>query len=238
MSNPLETLLVVQEHDLALDRLQHRRDTLPERDALAAVTARATLLAARTDSVTAERDVLGREEARLDDEARTLEARAKDVEAKMYSGEVTSPRELQAMQADVDQLQRHRRDVEGRELEIMEQREPFDAELATLGEHRAELTTQSERLAATLAEAERAIDAEMHVERDARDALTADLDTALLATYEQRRATARGAGIARLVGTICQGCHLMIPSTEAERIKRAPVGSLASCDNCGCILVP
>ena len=120
----------------------------------------------------------------------------------------------------------------------MEQREPFDAELATLDVRRDELATESERLGAALAEAERAIDAEMQVERDARDALTADLDAELLATYEHAVPRRSGAGIARLVGTTCQGCHLTIPSTEAERIKRAPEGSLASCDNCGCILVP
>ena len=238
MTNPLESLLVVQDHDVALDRLRHRRDTLPERAALAAVLAEAATVAARTQAVTAERDTLAREETRLDDEARTLEARAKDVEAKMYSGEVSSPRELQAMQADVEQLQRHRRDVENRELEVMEQREPFDAELASLADRRAALAADATALGATIASAEAEIDAEAQVERDARDALTADLDAALLAAYEQRRANAQGVGIARLVGTTCQGCHLTIPSTEAQRIKRAPEGTIESCDNCGCILVP
>lgn len=238
MASALETLLVVQQHDVVLDQLQHRRDTLPERASLAAILAEAATVAARTQEVTEERDALARDEARLDDEARSLEARAKEVEAKMYSGEVTSPRELQAMQADVDQLQRHRRDVENRELEIMEQREPVDGELGSLAERRAVLAAESATLGDALAASEREIDAEMQVERDARDALVAGIDAALVAAYEQRRARAQGVGIARLVGTTCQGCHLTIPSTEAERIKRAPEGSIESCDNCGCLLVP
>ena len=238
MTNPLEALLVVQDHDVALDRLRHRRDALPERAALAAVLADATTVAVRTQAVTGDRDTLAREETRLDDEARALEARAKDVEAKMYSGEVSSPRELQAMQADVEQLQRHRRDVENRELEVMEQREPFDAELASLADRRAALAADAAALGTALASAEAEIDAEAQAERDARNALTVDLDAALLAAYEQRRANAQGVGIARLVGTTCQGCHLTIPSTEAQRIKRAPEGAIESCDNCGCILVP
>jgi predicted nucleic acid-binding Zn-ribbon protein len=52
------------------------------------------------------------------------------------------------------------------------------------------------------------------------------------------RARNNGAGAARLVGVTCQGCHLTVPATEAERIKRAPAGSVAHCDNCGAILVP
>ncbi len=38
--------------------------------------------------------------------------------------------------------------------------------------------------------------------------------------YERRRAQNRGAGAARLVGTTCQACHLTIPSTEAEQVRR------------------
>ena len=49
---------------------------------------------------------------------------------------------------------------------------------------------------------------------------------------------AQGVGVARLVGGTCQGCHLSIPSTEVERIRKSPEGSVQFCDNCGCILVP
>jgi predicted nucleic acid-binding Zn-ribbon protein len=142
------------------------------------------------------------------------------------------------MQADVEQLQRHQRDVENRELEIMEQREPLDAEL---GELAAELEKVAGELAATraaLAAAEGEIGAEVAVERAARDEIAGGLDPALVADYERRRARSQGVGAARLVGSTCQGCHLSIPSTEVERIRRAPEGSVAYCDNCGCILVP
>ena len=66
----LEALLVVQEHDLALDRLRHQHATLPER---AELEARTRELAARTSEradVQARRDVVHAEERKLDDEAR------------------------------------------------------------------------------------------------------------------------------------------------------------------------
>ena len=238
MSAALESLLALQEHDLALDRLHHRHDTLPERDAVARSEAQAAALTTRRHQVQTERDELARQETRFDDEARALGAKAKDVETKMYSGEVTSPRELQAMQADVEQLQRHQRDVENRELEIMEQREPLDAELGQLD---TDLTTVGDALAAAraaLAAVEGEIGAEIGVERAAREGIAAGLDAGLVADYERRRGKAQGVGAARLVGSTCQGCHLSIPATEVEHIRRAPEGSIAYCDNCGCILVP
>ncbi len=56
--------------------------------------------------------------------------------------------------------------------------------------------------------------------------------------YERCRNQAQGVGVARLVGTTCQGCHLSIPATEVERIKKSAGDPLAYCDNCGAILVP
>jgi uncharacterized protein len=238
VNNELETLLTVQEHDLALDRLRHRHDSLPERSSLASAEARAAELARRATVVGGERDALAREETRLDDQARSFAEKAKEVEAKMYSGEVSSPRELQAMQADVDQLQRHQRDLENRELELMEQREPLDAEVVSLAAQRTTVTEEIAELRAVLERAEAEIEGEAQAERDARGALTADLDPALHAAYERQRAKPQGVGAARLVGATCQGCHLTIPATEVERIRHAPDGTLAFCDNCGCILVP
>ena len=241
MTNPLEDLLALQERDLALDRLQLRRDTLPARASLTRSHAQFARVDARRTQVQTSRDDVARDEQRLDDEARSLEAKAKEVEAKMYSGEITSPRELQALQADVEQLRRHQRDVENRELEFMEQREPLEAELADLATQLAALHEEQATLHTELAESEDEIDAEITVERDARDGIASGLDAALLSAYASRRAQAGGAGgagAARLVGGTCQGCHLTIPSTEVERIKKAPEGTVAYCDNCGCILVP
>ena len=127
----LEHLLVVQEHDLALDRLRHRRATLPERAELEANARALVTLGGQLDELEAQRATVRAEEKRLDDEAQALGARAAEVDQKLYSGTVTSPRELQAMQADIDMLKRHRTDLEDHELEVMEQRETLDNEITT-----------------------------------------------------------------------------------------------------------
>jgi predicted nucleic acid-binding Zn-ribbon protein len=238
VTSELEVLLTLQEHDSTLERLLHRHQTLPERDALHDAEASASALDARLASTRAERDRVAREEQQLDDEARALADKAQEVESRMYSGEVSSPKELQAMQADVDQLRRHQRSVENRELELMEVREPLDATVAELEQQRATVTTEIDRLAAALGAAEAEIITEMQAERATRDEIAAGIDPALLADYERSRVAAKGPGAARLVGTTCQGCHLSIPAVEAEQIKRSGGQPLAHCDNCGAILVP
>jgi len=238
VTDALESLLALQERDGALDRLRHRHQTLPERDALVRAEADAAALDARLDTTRAERDGVARDEQKLDDEARSLGAKAVEVEAKMYSGEISSPRELQAMQSDVEQLRRHQRNVENRELELMEAREPLDTALAELEQHRSLLDGELDRIRRTLADAEAVIIAEMREERAARDAIAAGIDDGMVKEYERCRAQAQGVGVARLVGTTCQGCHLSIPAIEAEQIKKSAGDPLAYCDNCGAILVP
>lgn len=234
----LDTLLELQTRDTAIDRLTHRRDTLPERTALESVHGELTVAGAQLAEGTARREDVARVEQRFDDEARSLEDKAAEVERRMYSGEVTSPRELQALQADVDQLRRHRHGLEDRELEVMERRESIDAEVEALRARVGELESEAERLSAALGGVEAEIDQELAGERGARDEIAATVDAALLDDYERCRERARGMGAARLNGNTCQGCHLSIPSVEAERIRKSPPGTVAHCDNCGCILVP
>jgi predicted nucleic acid-binding Zn-ribbon protein len=234
----LLALLSLQEHDAALDRLRHRHESLPERATLVRAETIARALAAEIGTRSAERDELAKEEQRLDDEAKSLGEKATAVDKKMYSGEISSPKELQAMQADIDQLLRHRQSVEADELELMERREPIEAQLAQLDVRRRELAAEVASAQRTLASSEQEIESEASVERDARAAIAATVAPALLAEYETVRARNSGAGAARLLGVTCQGCHLTIPSTEAERIKKAPEGTIEHCDNCGAILVP
>ena len=234
----LEPLLALQERDLALDRLRHRRATLAERTTSAAAEDRIAELDAAIGILRTERDEIAAEEQRFDHEARLLSDQAKDAETRLYSGEVSSPRELQALQADVEQVRRHQRTVEDQQLGAMERREPLDERLRALEAELAAATADASNARDALAAAEAAVDVEIGDETGARNGLAAGLDDALLTQYERRREQANGVGVARLVGMTCQGCHLTIPATEVDRIRRAPEGTISFCDNCGCILVP
>ena len=132
MTTPLEQLLVVQEHDSAIDHLRHRRATLPERATLTQAEAVIRELEAPIAEVRGRHDVVSRDVKRLEDEASSAAAKVTEVEGSMYSGSITSPRELQAMQSEIEQLRRHQRALEDRELELMESQESIDGELAEL----------------------------------------------------------------------------------------------------------
>jgi uncharacterized protein len=235
----LEQLLVVQDHDSAAERMRHRRATLPERGVLARAEAEVAALTPQLTEVRDQRDAVVRDVKRLDDEGAAVTARIKDVEKTMYSGSISSPRELQAMQADVEQLQRHHRTLDDRELELMERQESLDQSVADLEGRLAVLQAEADAARTTLNEQEAVIDGEIAQETEARATAAGAIPADLLAAYEQIRAGNHGAGAARLVGNTCQGCRLTIPATEVDRIRKAdPESSIFHCDNCGAILVP
>jgi uncharacterized protein len=235
----LEQLLVVQDHDSAAEGMRHRRATLPEREVLARAEAEVVALTPRLQELRGRRDEVVREVKRLDDEGAAVTARIKDVEKTMYSGSVSSPRELQAMQADVEQLNRHHRTLDDRELELMERQETLDQEVGELEAKVGALQAEADAARTKLVEQESVIDGEIAQELEARGAAAGGIPADLLAAYEQIRASNHNAGAARLVGNTCQGCRLTIPATEVDRIRKSdPESAIFHCDNCGAILVP
>ena len=232
-----DELLVVQDHDTTVEQLRHGRANLPERARLDAVGERLVALEATAAEVGGRRDEVARQQQKLEDELASLEEKLVMLEKRMYSGAVTAPRELQAMQADAEALKRRQSALEDQVLECMDDREPLDAKLSELDDDRLALDTESGALRAAIAEAESTIDAELESELAARADAVAAIPPDLLTLYEQLRARLGGIGAARLVRGSCSGCHLALPATEVDRIKREPPDAVIRCDQCGRILV-
>jgi predicted nucleic acid-binding Zn-ribbon protein len=232
-----DDLLVVQDHDTAIDQLRHGRATLPERGQLEAIAERLAALEATAGETGGQRDEVARRQQKLEDELASLEEKLVMLDKRMYSGTVTAPRELQAMQADAEALKRRQSSLEDQVLEAMGEREPLDAQLDELAESRRAMDDESAELRAAIANAEASIDSELATEDAARSAAAASIPADLLSLYEDLRARLGGIGAARLVRGSCAGCHLALPATEVDRLKRVPADEIVRCDQCGRILV-
>ena len=232
-----DDLLQVQEHDTAADRLRHRRQNLPElaelgevEDALAALEA--ALLDVRGRAAEA-----ARAERRLDGELGLVEAKVAELDAKLYSGAITVPRELQAMQAEGEALRARRAELEDQVLEAMGEREPLDGEVEALTRRREAFDADGARLRVAVAEAQAGIDQELGEELAARALVAETVAPDLAALYEQLRARLGGVAAAPLVNGRCGGCHLALPATEIARLRHEPPETLVRCEQCERILV-
>lgn len=232
-----DAILELQDHDTRLDQLRHRLRTLPERtrrdderEALAASRERAEAAAARRDDLTAR-------QRRLQDETATLDGKRAGHQQKLYDGSVTNPRELQDLQAEVDSLSRRISDVEDLELEVMEELEPVEAELAAQADEEARIGTRLDVAEAELIAAEAEIESEMSEVDAARTRVSERVDADLLAEYRSIRAGRGGIAVARLVGERCGACQLTIPKMAVASIKKHR-DRVHHCEECGSILLP
>ena len=237
MAEPYDTLLQVQVHDTELDQLRHRIEALPERTALADVRARRAALAATLTEVGAQVDGLAARQSALEEQIAASARRRHELEERMRSGAVTASRDLQAMDAEVNQLADRQRALEDEELELMEEEEPLDVALAERQAEAVALEAEEARLVAAVAEAEAGLRASIDTVAAARAAVAAGLPEDLAERYERLRSHLGGVGAARLVGGRCDGCHLTLPSVELERINNLPEDQLATCPQCDRILV-
>jgi predicted nucleic acid-binding Zn-ribbon protein len=230
-------LLDLQALDSAIDRLGHKRRTLPEIAEMARLEGLVDEL--RDDLVRAETEVsdLARETKKYEDEIETVRTRKARDESRLTSGAITDPKQLQDLQHEVATLTRRQSDLEDAELEVMERAETAQATLDALTAQRSEhLRLRAEAEAARDA-AFVDIDAEVEKLTGERGPLAATFPEDLLALYEKLRAKEGGVGAGAIGRGQCGGCRLDLMGNEIAAIKAAPVDEVLRHEECGRIMV-
>jgi predicted nucleic acid-binding Zn-ribbon protein len=179
------------------------------------------------------RDDVRTELKRLESDVAVVEARRnRDAERLAAS---TSSKDAQALEHELASLARRQSDLEDAELDVMGRLEEAEAALAaqqalldTTTAEGSALTTQAK------ADVAAATDLGAQLARD-RAAVAESVSPQLLAEYD-RRAT-NSAGAALLTRGTCEGCRILLPSTDLNDIRRAADDLVVSCPECGCILV-
>lgn len=238
MSSPLQQLLDLQEIDLQIDQARHRRSHLPELDELVDIDRAGS--DANREMVAAEAAAaeVGSRQAAAEAELAATEERIAAIDKRLYSGEVSASRELQSMAAEADHLRRRASGLEDVVLGLIDEKEPFEASVMSRRDALATLAARRAEVAARVAEASGCIDAELADLEQRRQEAAAAVPEDLLATYERLRARLGGIGVAKLVGTRCDGCHLTLSAVELDRVRHLGEGELYTCEQCSRILVP
>ncbi|MEU0567878.1 C4-type zinc ribbon domain-containing protein [Nonomuraea sp. NPDC005983] len=229
-------LLDLAELDSVVDRLAHRRRTLPELAEIDELSKRYAKLATNVIESETEAGDLAREQTKAESDVDAVRTRADRDQKRLDSGAVTSARDLSSLQSEINSLQKRQGDLEEIVLEIMERREAADTKVGDLRRQRDEVgaarSAAEDRRDAALVE----IDKEAGETQGRRSAVVGDVPADLLALYDKLRAQ-YGVGAAMLWGGRCQGCKVALSIAEMNRIKAAPHDEVLRCDECRRILV-
>jgi len=229
-------LLTVQELDTQADQARHRLESLESKAELATLLGRESELTGRRIEADTAISDLKREVTKVEDDVQSVRARAERDNKRLLSGGMT-PKELQALQSEVEVLAKRQSDLEEIELDAMQRLE--DAESVADG-----VVAEAAIIAAALADVRArvesesgAIEAELAgIVRDRMNA-TFNLDEALLALYEKLRASNGDSGAAALTRGTCQGCHMSLNPSDLAAIEAKTADEIVRCEECDRILV-
>jgi len=230
-------LLDLQELDARADQLRHQRETMPELAEIAALTAaRAELDGKWRDAQTAVED-LTVEQRKVDLDVEQVKARRVRDQERMAQGLITSPKDLERMQGELESLQRRITSLEDDELEVMARLEDAEKDLDSLT---SQVASADERLAELVSARDRKladVDEQLGTTAAERGPVVAGLPEELLALYERLRASKNGIAVGALRARECGGCRLSLDPSELASIRSAPADEVLRHEKCQRILV-
>lgn len=230
-------LLDLQDLDLQLDQLAHKRRSLPELQALAELAAEKAVIDRELVSADTEVEDLRREQKKADSDVEQVRQRKARNQQRLDSGQVSSPKDLENLQHEIGSLDRRISDLEDAELEVMEQLETAEANQARLRTRAEEFAARQAELASGRDTALKELDAQRADLGDRRAVVAAELPAELITQYERLRERNGGIGAARLIGKRCMGCRMELTPSDLNRIKAAAPDAVLRCEECGRILV-
>lgn len=239
MTETLQPLLDLQDVDLQHDRLLDRLAKLPEKGELTALEGRMAEVRAAIAAVEARAEDIIREMNRLEADVRAAEDKIAREEAKLYGGEVSNPKELSALQSEIEMLKRRKGPVEDAAIEQLMARDDAYEERARLQAELDDLGKEADALRAVIQSKAGDIDGEMATVTGQRETLRGQVPEDLLELYETLRESKRGVGAGKLQGGTCTACREALSAMEVDRIKQAARAgeSRFRCEHCRRILV-
>lgn len=175
--------------------------------------------------------------AQLDDrelEAKTLEAKIAEIEARLYGGRMTNPKELDSVEKDLQMHKRQRSALDDKVLGLMDEVEQAQQQAAQAAHALAQAQATRANDLERLARERDALSARLAALDEARAQTRAALAAESLRTYDRLRQTKAGRAVAPIKRDVCSACGVAVPSGLLQRVREGT--EMVLCSGCGRIL--
>ena len=155
-------------------------------------------------------------------------------EQRLYSGMVSNPKELNALQQEIQHLRTQQGRQEDTYLEVMEATESLQEE----SRRKAETLQQAEEAwtresAAMLARRDQ-LEVRKQELQARRTQMLTSIDAGFISRYEAMRRAKQGRAISKVEQNSCQWCRVILTPSELQHVRIS--SQLQTCSNCGRIL--
>jgi predicted nucleic acid-binding Zn-ribbon protein len=226
----IEKLLVLQDRDRKIRSLTQETVDIPARKQLIDQRLRDH----RAAVANAQEDLKKNASATKDVELEIESRKTKILKLRDQQGQIKTNQEYRAIENEVAALQVQIREIEEREIGLMEAAEAVRARLAdaehVLKREQAAVETDMKALDARMGNIQSEIDA---VKAD-REKLLPDIDPEWLAKYQRIFANKGDLAMVPVESGSCGGCHMRLPPQQVHLARRGT--ELVPCSFCGRLL--
>lgn len=171
---------------------------------------------------------------RLEEDVKAQKIKIEQCEAKLYSGIIKNPKELQDLQNESAALKRYLTTLEDRQLEAMLVEEGAHDSLNAANQELKKIQIQVTENNKTLSAEKDDLEKELEKLVAERDAARSPLDPILLTTYENLRQQRRGLAVAKISDGACTACGTTLTPALLQSARSSI--ELQNCSTCGRIL--
>jgi predicted nucleic acid-binding Zn-ribbon protein len=232
-----QRLLDVQALDTRIDQLVHRRETLPEHAALSELETTVSTLRDQIVGAKTEASDVARELTKAEGDVEQVASRAARDQQRMDAGLVSSPKELEGLQHEINTLAKRQSDLEDIVLDVMERLESAQSLQSELTRQKATAEAKVAEQTASRDTKTGEIDNEIATLRAQRETQAGAVDAELVTLYEKIRAQSAGVGAAELRQRRCTGCRLELNTVEINELRTAEDDEVMRCEECRRILI-
>jgi len=155
-------------------------------------------------------------------------------EAKLYSGTVKNPKELQDLQNEVAALKRYLSTLEDRQLEAMLEEETAATEKQVTLDKREQVRVRLEEQNKDLTAEQADLEKDFERFESERQATLSPLDVNLLTIYDELRQQKRGVAVAAVNDGTCGACGTTLTPALNQSVRFS--AELCNCPSCKRIL--
>jgi predicted nucleic acid-binding Zn-ribbon protein len=226
----MEKVLVLQDRDIRLSRLEDEFERLPIEEAD---------LDQRLKQATTGADQAKEDAKRVESERKKLELEAENkrtqvAKYKTQLLEIKNNDQFHALQHEITAFEAEIRKIEDSELDLMEQYELAQKRAKVAQAEAADMTKKFEEQRRQLKAKGETIQKEVTTLKQERSKLAGEIDESVLSRYERIARSKGGEALVRISAGLCMGCHLKLTAQEIHNTQRGT--ELVTCTNCGRIL--
>lgn len=164
-----------------------------------------------------------------------LNDKVKALDERMYGGSLRNPKEVEALQHEINTLREQVKRIEDDELlplmlSLEENQEWLNRAMPVL----AKMEQERSVLVSDLTKERSQLEARLSDLQSRRQDMAATFTSAALAQYDALRRANQGQAIAKVERGLCTGCRVMLPARELSRIRTTQ--DIVQCNSCSRIL--